>query len=239
MLGIVVAGGLGTRLYPHTLSNNKHLLPVYDKPMIWYPIQTLIQAGIKDIAIVVSGPFAGNFISIIKNGSDLGLNSVSYFYQEKPDGGIADAIQVTKPWFTNQKVAVILGDNTTDVSFKEDVKSFNEGAKIFLKEVQNPKDFGCPEFENQKISSIIEKPVDPPSNYAVTGFYLFDEMLSYFLKKIKPSARNQLEITDILNLYIKNENLSYSIINGFWQDAGTFENLFTANEYWRKKSLNI
>jgi glucose-1-phosphate thymidylyltransferase len=238
MRGLIVAGGLGTRLGALTQSNNKHLLPVYDKPMIFYPMQTLISAGIKEIAIVVSGPFAGNFLKILNNGSDFNLKSLSFFYQSTPDGGIADAIKCASSFIKGHNVAVILGDNTTDADISKDVSTFegsNIGAKIFLKEVSNPNEFGCPKFDSNKIVEIIEKPQIAPSNYAVTGVYLFDELLNYYAQKLKPSARNQLEITDILNFYIKEDRLEWADLNGFWKDAGTYDNLLEASIYWKNK----
>ncbi len=236
MRGLIVAGGLGTRLGLLTQSNNKHLLPVYDKPMIFYPIETLVNAGVRDIGIVVSGPFAGNFIRVLNNGKDFGLNSISFFYQDKADGGIADAIKAAGSFIQNKKVAVILGDNTTDADISSDMKQFNQGAKIFLKEVPDPENFGCPSFNSQgQISEIIEKPNNPGSQYAVTGLYLFDEDLSSLIDKVSPSHRNQLEITDVLNLYLKENKLQHSMLNGYWQDAGTYDNLLKASVYWANK----
>lgn len=238
MKGLIVAGGLGTRLGKLTESNNKHLLPVYDKPMIFYPLETLIKAGITEIGIVVSGNFAGNFIKVLNNGSDFGLESLSFFYQKAPDGGIADAIKSAGSFIKGEKVLVILGDNTTDENIYEDVREFDKnqrGAKIFLKEVDSPNEFGCPEFDKEKIIQIIEKPENPPSKYAVTGLYLFDELLYYYCRELTPSKRNQLEITDILNLYIKDDKLNYSFLKGFWKDAGTYDNLLEASNYWKNK----
>jgi len=245
MRGLIVAGGLGTRLGLLTQSNNKHLLPVYDKPMIFYPVETLVTAGIKEIGIVVSGPFAGNFIKVLNNGKEFGLNSISFFYQDKADGGIADAIKAAQPFIENHKIAVILGDNTTDANITKEVQEFtaskDTGAKIFLKEVPDPENFGCPCFDTHgNICEIIEKPTNPGSNYAVTGLYLFDEMLSILLDKVSPSHRNQLEITDVLNLYLRENKLKYSSLNGFWQDAGTYDNLLKASIYWAsKKKTNL
>lgn len=240
MRGLIVAGGLGTRLGYLTQTNNKHLLPIYDMPMIFYPLQTLVKAGIRDIAIVVSGPFAGNVLKVLNNGKDFGLSGVSFFYQEKPDGGIADAIKSAVSFVKNNKVAVILGDNTTDADISVDVKSFDQpdvqGAKIFLKEVLDPQHFGCPAFDKTgKITSVIEKPAAPPSKFAVTGLYLFDELLFYFLNNIVPSERGQLEVTDLLNAYLKMNKLQHTTLNGYWQDAGTYENLLKASAYWAGK----
>lgn len=244
MRGLIVAGGLGTRLGLLTQSNNKHLLPIYDKPMIFYPLETLVSAGIKEIGIVVSGPFAGNFIKVLNNGKEFGLNSISFFYQDKADGGIADAIKAAQPFIEGHKVAVILGDNTTDADISEDVKEFSiphiTGAKMFLKEVPDPENFGCPCFNpDGSVSEIVEKPVNPGSNYAVTGLYLFDEILSTLLDQVSPSHRNQLEITDVLNLYLKENKLKHAHLNGYWQDAGTYDNLLKANIYWAKKKNKL
>jgi len=239
MRGLIVAGGLGTRLGLLTQSNNKHLLPIYDKPMIFYPIETLVKAGVTEIGIIVSGPFAGNFIKVLNNGKEFGLNSISFFYQDKADGGIADAIKAAQSFIEGHKVAVILGDNTTDADIQQDVKSFDQGAKIFLKEVPDPENFGCPSFDSQgNISEIIEKPSSPGSQYAVTGLYIFDELLPSLLDQVSPSHRNQLEITDVLNLYLQMNKLKHSHLNGYWQDAGTYDNLLKANVYWSKKKNN-
>jgi glucose-1-phosphate thymidylyltransferase len=244
MRGLIVAGGLGTRLGLLTQSNNKHLLPIYDKPMIFYPLEILVKAGITEIGIVVSGPFAGNFIRVLNNGKDFNLKNISFFYQDKADGGIADAIKAASSFIEGHKVAVILGDNTTDADISQDVQEFSAsaagGAKIFLKEVPDPENFGCPCFNSDgSISEIIEKPVNPGSQYAVTGLYLFDELLVNFLDKISPSNRNQLEITDILNLYLNMNKLQHAMLSGYWQDAGTYDNLLKANVYWANKNKPI
>jgi glucose-1-phosphate thymidylyltransferase len=239
MRGLIVAGGLGTRLGLLTQSNNKHLLPVYDKPMIFYPLETMVKAGIDEIGIVVSGPFAGNFIRVLNNGKDFNLKNVSFFYQDKADGGIADAIKAASSFIEGHKVAVILGDNTTDADIGMEVRGFmksGDGAQIFLKEVPDPENFGCPCFDgNDNILEIVEKPENPGSNYAVTGLYLFDERLVGLLDKIVPSGRNQLEITDILNLYLGVGKLRHGMLNGYWQDAGTYDNLLRASNYWASK----
>jgi glucose-1-phosphate thymidylyltransferase len=238
MRGLIVAGGLGTRLGLLTQSNNKHLLPVYDKPMIFYPLETMVKAGIDEIGIVVSGPFAGNFIRVLNNGKDFKLKNLSFFYQDKADGGIADAIKAAGSFIEGHKVAVILGDNTTDADISLEVGEFmksGDGAQIFLKEVPDPENFGCPCFEGDKISEIVEKPENPGSNYAVTGLYLFDERLVGLLDKIVPSGRNQLEITDILNLYLGMGKLRHGMLHGYWQDAGTYDNLLKASNYWSEK----
>lgn len=240
MKGLIVAGGLGTRLSPLTLFTNKHLLHVYNKPMIQYPLETMINAGISDIAIVSSGNFAGNFLQIIKNGKFLGFNSISYFFQEKPDGGIADAIKAAESFIKNDSVFVLLGDNVTDESFVEDVGNFDNGCKIFLKKVNNYQDYGCPIFNHEdEIIDIIEKPQSIINNhgYGIIGAYIFDSKITDYIYQIKPSKRNQLEITDIIKCYLP--NLSYREIYSYWKDCGTFETLFDANAYYANKANSI
>lgn len=241
MKGIVLAGGLGTRLYPLTHATNKHLLPVYDKPMIFYPIKTLVQAGIKDILVVVSGPHSGDFISVIQNGNDLGVEHIEYAYQKNPKGGIADALSLAEDFADDGPITVILGDNTTDSDISTAVKSFKEGGAIFLKKVPYPERFGVPEFDKKdkkKIVRIIEKPKNPPSNYAVTGLYIYDNKVFDFIRKLEPSGRQELEITDVNNFYLRDGKLSWSELDGYWLDAGTFESLFLASVFWAKKAGN-
>jgi len=239
MKGVILAGGLGTRLYPLTYATNKHLLPIYDKPMIYYPIETLVKAGIKDILVVVSGPYAGHFIRILKNGDHLGLNHLEYAYQEKSNGGIADALFLAKRFAGNESIAVILGDNATDADISKTVKTFSDGAMVFLKKVSDSRRFGVPKFNNKnkrKIVEIIEKPKNPPSNYAVTGVYLYDNKVFGYIKKCAPSARGEMEITDVNNYYIKANRLNWAELEGYWLDAGTFDTLLLANAYWAEKS---
>ncbi len=238
MKGIILAGGLGTRLYPLTYATNKHLLPVYDKPMIFYPINTLVRAGVKDILIVTGGPHAGHFMQVLRNGKNLGVNHLEFAYQET-EGGIADALSLAEDFADQELCAVILGDNTTDYDLSEDVKNFKEGALIFLKEVSDPERFGVPVFDkssNGRIKEVIEKPKKPANNFAVTGLYFYDNQVFGFIKNIKPSKRGELEITDVNNLYAKAGQLQYKKMTGFWKDAGTIETLFEANAYWAKKS---
>ena len=240
MKGIVLAGGLGTRLYPLTFAANKHLLPVFDRPMIFYPIQTMVRAGIKDIMVVTSGPHAGDFIQVLKNGEDLGLRHLEYAYQENPVGGIADALRSAEGFADGGPITVILGDNTTDADIKPEVKNFHKGALVFLKRVPDPERFGVPVFSprnRQKIVHIDEKPKKPKSSFAVTGLYIYDKQVFDFVRRIKPSGRGQLEITDVNNCYVKKRQLTWSELNGFWTDAGTFESLFRANSYWAQKKL--
>ena len=240
MKGVILAGGLATRLYPLTFATNKHLLPIYDKPMIYYPIQTLVNANIKEILIVTSGPHAGHFISVLRNGKELGIKHLEYAYQENPKGGIADALSLAEDFADNDSIAVILGDNTTDADISKTVGSFSEGALVFLKKVKDPERFGVPVFDPQDISKIIEiveKPQNPQSNYAVTGLYLFDNKVFDVIRSCRPSARGEMEITDVNNHYIKQKTLKWAELDGWWHDAGTFESLFAANQYWAKKCL--
>jgi len=235
MKGVILAGGLGTRLYPLTYTTNKHLLPIFDQPMIFYPIKTLVQAGIKEIMIVTSGPHSGHFINVLKNGKELGVKHLEYGYQDDALGGIADALSVCEDFADGGPLAVILGDNTTDANIAPAVKSFKEGAVIFLKKVTDPKRFGVPVFDQKdkkKIIAIEEKPKKPKSSYAVTGLYLYDNQVFKFIKRCQPSKRGQLEITDVNNFYIREGKMKWYELKGFWSDAGTFESLFMANKYW-------
>lgn len=239
MKGVVLAGGLGTRLYPLTHVTNKHLLPVYDKPMIFYPIETLVNAGIRDVLVVTSGPHVGHFLSVLKNGKELGLNHLEYAYQEKPDGGIADALSLAEDFADKDNMAVILGDNTTDADLSESVKNFNDGALIFLKEVDDPTRFGVAVFDKedpQKIVAIEEKPKNPKTNLAVTGVYIYDKNVFGIIKGIKPSGRGELEISDVNNEYIKKRSLRWAKLDGYWSDAGTFRSLYNVGRYWAEKN---
>jgi glucose-1-phosphate thymidylyltransferase len=238
MKGVILAGGLGTRLYPLTHVTNKHLLPVFDKPMIYYPISTLVNAGIKDIMIVTSGPHVGQFLGVLKNGKELGVKHLEYAYQEKPDGGIADALSLAEDFADGENLAVILGDNTTDADISDDVLKFTEGAVIFLKKVQDPHRFGIAVFDKEdpsKVSKIEEKPENPKSDMAVTGLYIFDNKVFEYIKTLNPSERGQLEITDVNNCYIAQRKLHWANLDGFWSDAGTFESLFDTSSYWKQK----
>lgn len=241
MKGVVLAGGLGTRLYPLTYATNKHLLPVYDKPMVFYPIQTLVTSGITDILIVVSGPHAGHFMGVLRNGKDLGVKHLEFAYQQKPDGGIADALLLAEDFADNGNLTVILGDNTTDAEISGQVASFSGGAVVFLKEMEDTdqlKRFGVAVFADsvsQKIVRIEEKPQNPKSKYAATGLYIYDNKVFTYIKSCSPSRRGELEITDVNNKYIKDGKLNWVELKGFWSDTGTFETLFRANQYWAKK----
>lgn len=237
MKGVILAGGLGTRLYPLTKVTNKHLLPVYNKPMIFYPINTLVKAGITDILVVTGGPHCGHFMSILKNGYELGLSHLEYAYQEE-EGGIAHALSLAENFAEGDSITVILGDNTSDSDISKPVRDFSQGALIFLKEVTDPERFGIVTFDLQdssKITKITEKPQNPDSKMAVTGVYVYDNQVFDFIKQIKPSDRGELEITDVNNKYIEKGQLAWSELKGYWWDAGTFDTLLEANNYWAKK----
>ncbi|OGH06423.1 MAG: spore coat protein [Candidatus Levybacteria bacterium RBG_16_35_11] len=240
MKGVVLAGGLGTRLYPLTHVTNKHLLPVYDKPMIFYPIETLVRAGIKDVLLVTSGPHVGHFLGVLKNGKELGLDHLEYAYQEKPDGGIADALGLAEDFADGDNITVILGDNTTDSNISKAVSDFKKGAVVFLKKVNDPFRFGVAEFDKndpKKVVGIEEKPKEPKSDYAVTGLYIYDKNVFSYIKKCNPNfaGRNQLEITEVNNYYLKDGELRWEELKGFWSDAGTFGSLFEASQFWASK----
>ncbi len=240
MKGIILAGGKGTRLEPLTLPTNKHLLPVYDQPMIFYPIKTLVIAGIKDILVVTGDIHAGQFMHVLKNGKEFGINHLEYAYQVGGSKGIADALKYAHDFSDGGPIAVILGDNTTDADISQPVKNFKQGATIFLKKVIDPERFGNPVFSQgnpQQIETIIEKPKKPRSPYAVTGLYIFDNTVFSKIKTLKPSGRGELEITDINNAYIKEDSLRWYELTGYWSDAGTFHSLYRSNRYWAKKKL--
>jgi glucose-1-phosphate thymidylyltransferase len=236
MKGVILAGGLGTRLYPLTYATNKHLLPVFGQPMIYYPIKTLVKAGIKEILIVVGGPHAGHFFRVLQNGDTLGIKHIEYAYQ-KTEGGISDALRLAEDFADDDSVCVIRGDNCTDADIGKSVAKFQDGAMIFLKKVIDPARFGVPVFDKKKqITRIDEKPKKPKSDYAVTGLYLYDQTVFDKIRRLKPSARGELEVTDLNNLYLKEGKLKWSLLRGFWSDAGTFETLFEVNKYWAKKA---
>jgi len=235
MKGVILAGGLGTRLYPLTYATNKHLLPVYDRPMVFYPIQTLVNAGIKEVLIVTGGPHAGHFIRVLKNGKDVGISHLEFAFQEG-EGGISAALSLAEDFADNEPIAVILGDNCTDANIKKDVNTFKNGAKIFLKKVPDPERFGVPVF-NQKmqIIDIQEKPKKPRSEYAVTGLYMYDKTVFNKIRSLKPSQRGELEVTDLNNLYLKEKSLSWAELDGYWSDAGTFNSMLEVGIYWKSK----
>ncbi len=231
MKGVVLAGGLGTRLRPLTHVTNKHLLPVYDKPMIFYPIQTLVEAGITDIMLVTGGNNAGEFLRLIGNGEEFGLRHMNYAYQ-KTEGGIADALKLARHFVGSDKVAVMLGDNFVQGSIRNAVADFQQqpsGAKIFLKEVPHPEEFGVAVLDGGTVVQVIEKPKNPPSNLAVIGIYLYDNEVFEICETLVPSGRGELEITDVNNEYIRRGTMTYEVIDGWWADCGSFEALLRSN----------
>jgi len=231
MKGIVLAGGLGTRLAPLTRVTNKHLLPLFDQPMVHYPIRTLVGAGITDILIVTGGNSAGDFLKLLRNGAEFGLKRLNYAYQEG-EGGIAAALSLAEHFADGDAVCVVLGDNILEKSIAPFVKKFRHqgsGAKILLSEVTDPQRFGVPVFEAERVIQIEEKPAEPQSNFAVIGVYLYDNRVFEIIKTLKPSGRGELEITDVNNAYIAAGDLSWDVIEGWWTDAGTFDSLLKAS----------
>ena len=228
--GVVLAGGLGTRLYPLTKVTNKHLLPVYDKPMIFYPLEALVIAGIEDVLLVTGGNEAGDFLRLLGNGKILDVKHLEYTYQEG-EGGIADALSLAEDFADNDPIVVMLGDNIIENNIcaaVRDYKDQGKGAKIILKEVDDAKRFGVPELSGDQIVSIEEKPEEPKSQYAVTGIYMYDSHVWDIIKTLKPSGRGELEITDVNNAYIQRGELTYNVLDGWWTDAGTFKSLYRA-----------
>jgi glucose-1-phosphate thymidylyltransferase len=240
MKGVILAGGLGTRLHPLTKVTNKHLLPVYDKPMIYYPIQTLINAEIDDILIVTGGNNAGDFLKLLGNGKEFGLKHINYTYQEG-EGGIAEALRLAEFFASGDKICVVLGDNVIERNIRKAVENFRkqkDGAKILLKEVPDPQRFGVAELRGDRIARIEEKPKEPKSRYAVIGIYLFDPEVFNIIKTLKPSGRGELEITDVNNRYIEKGLMTWDILEGWWTDAGTFESLLRANQMVAQTGAN-
>jgi glucose-1-phosphate thymidylyltransferase len=228
--GIILAGGTGSRLFPLTKITNKHLLPIYDKPMVFYPLNTLVAAGITDILLVTGGKNSGDFLRLLGNGKEFGLKHLNYTYQEG-EGGIAEALALAEHFADGDRVCVILGDNLLEGNIKDAVEEFRrqpKGAKIFLKEVPDAERFGVAELDGDRIVGIEEKPERPKSNYAVTGIYLYDETVFEKCRKLEPSARGELEITDVNNSYIAEGSMTFAILNGWWTDAGTFDSLLRA-----------
>ena len=231
MKGIVLAGGLGSRLSPLTRITNKHLLPVFDQPMIYYPIRTLVEAGIKDILVVTGGNSAGDFLKLLRNGAEFGLSRIHYAYQEG-EGGIAAALGLAEDFADKSPICVVLGDNILEMSIGSFARKFRHqgsGAKILLSEVSDPERFGVPVIEGDRITRIEEKPSDPKSSYAVIGVYMYDNRVFDIIKTLRPSGRGELEITDVNNAYIEAGELSWDVIQGWWTDAGTFDSLLKAS----------
>jgi len=238
MKGIVLAGGLGSRLHPLTKVTNKHLLPIYHKPMIYYPIETLVEAGIGEILIVTGGKNAGDFLRLLGNGKEFGLKHLNYTYQEG-EGGIAAALALAEFFAENGPICVILGDNIIEGNITPYVENFRnqgKGARILLKEVEDPQRFGVVEIRGKQIVRIDEKPEIPASNFAVTGIYMYDGEVFNIVKTLKPSRRGEMEITDVNNAYIQRGTMTYDILEGWWTDAGTFESLLRASNLVAQKA---
>ncbi len=240
MKGVVLAGGLGTRMYPLTKVTNKHLLPVYNEPMIYYPIKTLVNAGIDEILIVTGGQNSGDFLRLLGNGKDFGLRHLNYTYQEG-EGGIAAALGLAEFFADRDKIVVMLGDNIIEKNIKKAVDAFRaqkEGARIMLKEVPDPQRFGVATLEGSKVVRIDEKPAKPASNFAVIGIYMYDSKVFDFIKSLKPSQRGELEITDVNNFYIQAGIMECDVLDGWWSDAGTFESLQYSGNMVAKTGAN-
>ncbi len=241
MKGIILAGGLGTRLQPLTLVTNKHLLPIYNKPMIYYPIEKLVEAGINDIILVTGGSYAGDFLRLLGNGHEFKLSHINYVYQ-KGEGGIAEALGLCEHYAGDDSIVVILGDNIFEDSIARAVSEYEKtktGGRIFLKEVTDPQRFGVAELKGDRVVGIEEKPKTPKSNYAVTGIYMYDREVFEVIKTLKPSGRGELEITDVNNHYIGKNAMKYEFMQGWWTDAGTFESLYHANGLVAKAQLKL
>ena len=240
MKGVILAGGLGTRLDPLTRVTNKHLLPVYDEPMIYYPIRCLVAAGIEEIMIVTGGGNAGDFLRLLGNGKAFGLKHLDYTYQEG-EGGIADALSLAEHFAEGEKICIVLGDNIIEKNIKSAVDDFRvqeSGARLILKKVSDPERFGVPELDGSAIKRIIEKPERPPSDYAVTGIYMYDNTVFDIIKGIEPSARGELEITDVNNVFIERGTLTWCELDGWWTDAGTFVSLLHAGNLVAETGAN-
>jgi glucose-1-phosphate thymidylyltransferase len=240
MKGVVLAGGKGSRLYPLTRVTNKHLLPVFERPMIYYPIQTLVDAGIRDVIVVTGGHNSGDFLRLLSNGKDFDLHRIHYTYQEG-EGGIADALRLAEPFVEGEKICVVLGDNIIENNIVASAKAFEKqtaGAHILLKEVPDPQRFGCPEITDGRILRIEEKPKKPKSNFAVTGIYFYDATVFEKIGRTKPSSRNELEITDVNNMYLEEGTLTHSMLDGWWTDAGTFASLLKATNLVAETGAN-
>ncbi len=240
MKGVILAGGLGSRLHPLTKITNKHLLPVHDQPMIYYPIRTLINAGIEDIMIVTGGNSAGDFLRLLGNGKDFGLKHLNYTYQEG-EGGIADALSLVEHFADDESICVVLGDNIIEGNIRaaaEEYEQQEKGAKILLKKVPDPQRFGVPEIDCNKILRVEEKPAEPKSEFAVIGIYFYDSTVFDIIKTLVPSGRGELEITDVNNHYINRGEMTWNELDGWWTDAGTFGSLLHASNLVAKSGAN-
>jgi glucose-1-phosphate thymidylyltransferase len=238
--GVVLAGGLATRLRPLTAVTNKHLLPVYNKPMVYYPIETLVNAGITDIMIVTGGSSAGDFLRLLKNGKAFGLKHINYTYQEG-EGGIAAALALVEDFADGEPLCVVLGDNIIEKNICQAVRAYRHqggGAKIILKKVTDPQRFGVPELDGKRVLRIEEKPKEPKSDYAVIGVYMYDAEVFQIIKTLKPSARGELEITDVNNAYIARDEMTWDELDGWWTDAGTFDSLLHASNLVAETGAN-
>jgi glucose-1-phosphate thymidylyltransferase len=240
MKGIILGGGLGTRLDPLTRITNKHLLPVYDRPMVYYPIRSLINVGITDILIVTGGNSAGDFLRLLGNGTEFGLKHINYTYQAG-EGGIAAALGLAEYFASGESICVMLGDNIIEKNFHRSAEAFRKqerGARIHLSPVENPQRFGVPVIEGDRIERIEEKPAKPASPYAVTGIYMYDSTVFEIIKSLKPSDRGELEITDVNNAYIERGEMTFEVLDGWWTDAGTFESLLAATNLVARTGAN-
>jgi glucose-1-phosphate thymidylyltransferase len=240
MKGVILAGGLGSRLNPLTKITNKHLLPVYNRPMIYYPIQALINAGIHDIMIVTGGNSAGDFLRLLENGREFGLKHLNYTYQQG-EGGIADALGLVEHFADGEPICVILGDNIIETNIRGACEAYREqgkGAKILLKKVHDPQRFGVPEIDGDRVVRIEEKPKEPKSDYAVIGIYFYDAQVFDVIRNLVPSARGELEITDVNNYYIERGEMTWNELDGWWTDAGTFESLLRASNLVAETGAN-
>jgi glucose-1-phosphate thymidylyltransferase len=238
--GVVLAGGLGSRLFPLTAVTNKHLLPVYDRPMIYFPVQMLVNAGITDIMVVTGGNSAGDFLKLLGNGHTFGLKHLNYTYQEG-EGGIAEALSLAEHFAAGEAVCCVLGDNIIEGSIRRAVESYREqegGAKILLKKVEDPQRFGVPRFDGQRLLRIEEKPQVPASEYAVIGVYMYDPEVFDIIRGLKPSERGELEISDVTNAYIERGRISWDVLEGWWSDAGTFKSLLRASNLVARTGAN-
>jgi glucose-1-phosphate thymidylyltransferase len=238
--GVVLAGGLGSRMRPLTAVTNKHLLPVYNQPMIYYPIQTLVNAGITDIMIVTGGNSAGDFLKLLGNGKAFGLKHLNYTYQEG-EGGIAAALSLVEHFAGEESICVVLGDNIIQGNIRAAAEAYREqgrGAKILLKRVTDPQRFGVPEIDGKRVLRIEEKPKEPKSEFAVIGVYMYDNMVFDIIRTLKPSGRGELEITDVNNAYIERDQMTWDELEGWWSDAGTFESLLYASNLVAETGAN-
>lgn len=242
MRGVILAGGTGSRLMPLTEVTNKHLLPVYNKPMIFYPIMFLVRSGIKDIVIVTGGESCGHFLRLLKNGEAFGLSTLVYAYQQGA-GGIADALRLARPFIPpEESMCVILGDNIFEYAAPSEVKAFSAqkaGARVLLKEVSDPQRFGVATVKDGTVVRIVEKPAQPESNLAVTGVYFYDGQVFEIIAQLKPSARGELEITDVNNAYLRKGQLTFGTVSGWWSDAGTFESLNSASNLAKEGAVKV